>query len=229
MSKKIDRATRGPSWAEVILGAALSFVLGVVLGAVLLIARPVLRVPELPKPEDRVRGAVYYVEGAMGGNARAALAKRKAFVEGQSITATEAEINALVVPAAPAAAPTKAGEKPAEPAPAAAEGLLAPGQPNVRIREGILQVGLPVTVNFLGLSPKVILQARGDFDKTSDGYVYAPDEIYLGSCPIQRVPLLAGFIQRKLLSQQAIPEDILTAWRKLTSVQIEGNVLKLSQ
>ena len=40
MSKKIDRAVHGQSWAEVILGAALSLVLGVLLMAAWLLASP---------------------------------------------------------------------------------------------------------------------------------------------------------------------------------------------
>lgn len=229
MSKKIDRATHGPSWTEVILGAALSFLLGVVLGAVLLIARPVTQVQEMPKPEDRVRGTVYYIEGVQG-NARAAVAKRATFIQGQTITATESEINALIAPPPPPPAPTKAGAAPAPatpPAPAGA-GVLAPGAPNVRIREGIMQVAAPVNLNVLGLTRKVVAQARGQFVKDGDMFVYAPDEIYFGSCPVHRLPLLSGLVKSKMLSQHPIPDDVMATWRKLANVQIEGNALKLT-
>jgi hypothetical protein len=227
MSKKIDRATHGPSWTEVILGAALSFLLGVVLGAVVLIARPVTQVQEMPKPEDRVRGTVYYIEGVQG-NARAAQTKRATFIQGQSITATESEINALIAPPTPPPAATKAG---AEPAPAPAPtggGMIAPGTPNVRIREGIMQVAAPVNLNVLGLTRKVIAQARGQFVKEGDMFVYQPDEIYFGSCPVHRLPLISGLVKTKMLSQHAIPDDVVAAWRKLANVQIEGNALKLT-
>src|SRR6476660_757483 len=106
MSKKIDRAKHGPSWAEVILGAVLSLVLGVVIGAVLLILLPVEVAKEKPKePNPKV---VYYIEGARDSNkAKQALAKRKAFVEGQSVTVTEDEINSLITPSGAAAEPPK--------------------------------------------------------------------------------------------------------------------------
>lgn len=227
MSKKIDRATHGPSWTEVILGAVLSLLLGAVLGAVLLIARPVVQVQDLPKPEDRVRGAVYYVPGASGGNARQAQAKRKEFTDGKSITATESELNALLNAMAAPAAPAAGGAAPATPPPADS-GTLAPGAPNVRIREGVMQVGVPVTVNALGLSHRVIAQARGHFEKDGDVFVYHAEEVYLGSCPIQRIPFLAGMVQDKVLGGQSIPEDVVAAWRKLSNVEIEGNVLKLT-
>jgi hypothetical protein len=228
MSKKIDRATHGPSWTEVILGAALSLILGVVLSAVLLISRPVEQVQELPKPEDRVRGVVYYIEGVQG-NARAAIAKRAEFVRGQSVTATESEINALIATGAPAPAPaTKGGAAPAAPAPATSDASLAPGTPNVRIREGIMQVGVPVNVNVLGITRKVVAQARGQFVKEGDMYVFRPDEAYLGSLPVQRLPFLSGLVQGKAFSQYSIPDDIMAAWRKLANVTIEGNALKLT-
>ena len=85
---KVDRAIHGPGWAEVILGALLALLLGIVLGAVLLIVKPVLAVKEVPK--EPVAGAVYYVEGSRDtSKAKQVLAKRKAFVDGQSIKVTE--------------------------------------------------------------------------------------------------------------------------------------------
>lgn len=250
MSKKTDRVAHGPGWAEVILGAALSGLLGIVLGAALLILKPVINVKELPKAEERVRGTVYYVEGAQGGNPRQAQAKRKAFIEGQSVTVSEAEINALIgggTPAAGATPPAKAGEKAkapekgkaadktadkatnkAAPAPAATGEMIAKGAPNVRIRGGVLQVGVPVTVNAAGLGQKVLVQSRGQFVKEGDLFVYRADELYFGSCPVHRLPFLSTYVHTKFLSEQAIPEDIATAWRKLTNVAIEDSTLKLS-
>jgi hypothetical protein len=221
MSIRLDRAVHGPGWGEVILGAVLSLVLGAALGAVLLIIRPVHTVRELPKEEDRVRDAVYYVEGSrITARATQAPAKRRAFVAGQSITATEDEINSLIT-VAPSAA-----EKPgAEPA---AAGMIAVGTPNVRILDGKVQVGAPVTLNVLGLSQKVVLQARGGFVKEEDRFVYEPDEMYLGSCPVQRVPILSGYVRQRIMESHPIPEDIATAWQRLTNVAVEGKALRLS-
>jgi hypothetical protein len=247
MSKKIDRAKHGPSWAEVILGAVLSLVLGVVIGAVLLILRPVEVAKEKPKePNPKV---VYYLEGARDSNkAKQALAKRKAFVEGQSVTVTEDEINSLITPtgAAPGAPATaekgkdakakdpkaKAPEKSDKAAPAAAPAssgeAFAPGAPNFRLADGVMQVGVPVMVNALGLGQKVIVQARGGFVKQGDLFVYEPTDMYLGSCPVQRLPFLATYVRDKFIATQPIPEDIKASWSKLTNVAIEGNALKLT-
>ena len=241
MSKKI---ATGPSWVEVILGAALSALLGVALGAVLLIARPVVTAKEMPKEADRDPRAVYYVEGSRDpGKARQAAAKRQAFVAGQSISVTEDELNALAAPAPGPGAPAapKPGEKKGpdgkdpkakdakEAAPAAGgDESFAVGAPNFRINSGVMQVGVPVTVNALGLGQKIIAQARGGFTKEGNLFVYDPKELYLGSCPVQRLPFLSGYVRNKFVAGHPIPEDIKTAWAKLSNVAIEGNTLKLT-
>lgn len=225
MSSKVDRAAHGPSWGEVILGAILSLLLGIVLGAALLIFKPVVVAKEVPK--EPLPGTVYYVEGLRGDTSRAkqALAKRKALMEGQSVKITEDEVNSLV---SAAAAPTPA-TKPGEAAPAAkpTETITA-GTPNVRIREGVMQIGVPVTLNVLGLEQKLIAQARGGFEKRGDTFVYEPTEMYLGSCPVERLPFLAGYIRSKVLTSEQVPADIAAAWSRLTTVALEGNSLVLA-
>lgn len=224
MSNKVERALHGPSWTEVILGAVLAVLLGIVMGAALLVLRPVIVAKEPAK--EPVPGAIYFIEGSREpGRARQALAKRKQFVEGQSVTVTEDEINALASPTAAPKAPAKPGEKAGE---APAEETVAIGAPNVRIREGTVQVGVPVTINVLGLGHKVIAQGRGGFVKRGDIFVYEPDELYLGSCPVQRLPIVSGLVQGKILGAQSIPQDIATSWAKLTNVAVEGNALRLS-
>lgn len=242
MSKKIDRAQHGPSLTEVVLGVVLSLVLGVALGAALLIMRPVVVAKETPKDLDPK--AVYFIEGSRDtAKARQALAKRKAFVEGQSVTVTEDEINALAAPAPGAAPGAKAGENKADPKgkteakakeaekaapPASSDGMFAVGQPNFRVREGKIQIGAPITINALGLGEKVIAQARGGIVKKGDLFVFEPETLYLGSCPVQRLPFVAGYVREKFIAAQAIPEDIKTSWAKLANVTIEGGAVKLT-
>jgi hypothetical protein len=224
MSKKIDRATHGPSWAEIILGVFLSTGLGIVIGAVALMLKPVVTAKEPPKEPDAK--AVYYIEGGRDtSKAKQAPAKRAAFAQGQSVSVTEDELNALVgAPAAPAPA-AKPGETPP---PAAPAGALAFGTPNFRIEDGALQIAAPVTVNVAGLGQKLIVQARGGFVKSGDRFVYSPDKLYVGSCPVERLPFLAGYVRGQFLAAQAIPEDLAAAWPKLANVAIEGKTLTLT-
>lgn len=241
MSRKIDRALRGPSWVEVILGALISLVLGVAIGAALLIFRPVTVVREMPKEDARIPGAVYFVEGSRETNrGREAPAKRKAFAEGQTVTAIEDELNVLVGPAtsfaaagapgapvAPKAPEKKATDKAGTPE-ASPDDMIFAGTPNFRLRDNLMQVGIPVTLNVLGMSEKLVVQTRGGFAKRGDVFVYEPGEFYIGSLPVTRLPMVADFAREKFLSAQAIPEDIKAAWPKLTNVSVEGNVLKLT-
>lgn len=225
MSSKVDRAVHGPGWGEVILGAVLSLILGVVIGAVLLVLKPVVVAKEMPK--EPVPGTVYYIQGMVGGPSQAqeVLAKRKALVQGQSIKVTESEINALA--AANAATGAKAAGK-ASSNGAKSDETVSTGVPNVRIHNGALQVAVPVTLNIFGFEQKVIAQARGGFEKNGDVFAYDPDEIYLGSCPVQRLPFLASYIRHKVTNGQNIPDDVVAAWSRLASVTIDGNVIDLS-
>lgn len=225
MSRKVDRAVHGPSWAEVFLGALLSLVLGVAIGAALLILRPVTVAKEEPK--ERARNTVYYIEGSRDGSkARQALEKRKAFVGGQSVTVTEEEINSLMTPAAPAAPAGKEKKAGESAAATGGDGYLTAGTPNVRVRDGVVQVGVPVTIGLI--DQKVIAQARGGFEKQGEIFVYKPTEMYLGSCPVDRLPFLGAMVREKVLASQSIPEDIKTSWQKLAAVEVTGNAVKLT-
>lgn len=229
MSRKIDRALRGPSWLEVILGAVLSLVLGVLLGAGLLIFRPVVVVKELPKADARDPKAVYFVEGSRDTTkGREATAKRKLLAEGRSVSVIEDELNALAGPAATFATPKAGANAPEKPAGATDDGMVVTGTPNFRIRDGALQVGLPVTLNVLGLSEKVIVHTRGGFEKQGDLFVYEPAEFFVGSLPLQRLPIVPNYARETFLNAQAIPADIKAAWPKLAKVSIDGNVLNLT-
>ena len=247
MNKKIDRATHGPSWTEVMVGTFLSVILGAVLGAVLLVFRPVIVAKEPPKEGDRVPGAVYYIEGSRDtAKARQAPQKRAAFVGGRTISVTEEELNAIVDPApAGSAAGAKGGEKAkapekgktpgkgkdagkAAPPAAGSGGWVGVGATNVRIRDGVLQVAVPVRIDAFDLGLKFIVQARGGFVRPGSIFIYELSEMYLGSCPVQKLPFLASYVREKFIAVQSIPEDLREAWPKLADVAIEGSTLKLT-
>ena len=237
MRKKYDRATYGPGWIEVVFGAILSLLLGVVIGAVLLILKPVAVVKDLPKEADRDPKLVYYVEGSHDmTKGRQAQAKRKAFAEGQSVTVTEDELNALAAPTPGTSTPPKPAPKPTKPgekgekggAPEPSPDTLVTGVPNFRVREGALQFAVPVTVNVLGLSSNVVMQTKGGFVKKGDTFIFEPDTFYVGSCPLQRLPFVVDYVRGKFVASQPIPEELKASWAKLASVSIDGNALKLT-
>ncbi len=224
MSKKIDRALYGPSWTEVIFGALLSIVLGVVLAAAYLVTKPVATVKEIPK--EPVAGTIYHIEGSKDSTrGRSWVAKRQQLVAGMSVTVSEEELNTAVT-AVNAPAPKKPGAK-EEPAAEAKPGAYTLGTPNFRIRDQALQIAVPVTINTLDLGLDVLVQARGDFEKQGEQFVFTPKSLLVGSCPVEKIPGLTNIIMHKFVGAQKMPEDIAGAWAKLASVSIDGTKLKL--
>ncbi|HEX2853147.1 MAG TPA: hypothetical protein VHO24_07915 [Opitutaceae bacterium] len=219
----------GPSWTEVFLGAFLSLVIGATLGAAYLVLKPAVLLRGPLKEEERKAETIYYTEGSRDGNkGRQGESKRKLFAQGSSVTVNEDEIN-LAIPPAKAPAPpapvpgAKPGEKPAAPA---ATAVVAP--PNVRIREGVVQISTPIKVSVFGFDSNVVVLARGGFVKKSSGWVFEPDTISAGSCPLDRLPVVKTLVFNKFIGSQPVPEDIATSWAKLAAVSVQGNELKLT-
>lgn len=215
-----------PGWFQVTFGALLSAILGVALGAAVLVARPAVVVKQEPK--EREKGSVYYIEGSRDGSkGRQALAKRQAFLAGESITVNEDEINTLVAAALKAGAPgTPPAAAPAGGAAPTDSEYFSAGVPSVRIREGSLQLGVPLGTSLL--AQKVIFQAHGGFTKTGDGFVFVPNSMWLGSCPVDRLPFVAGYVRERILAEYPMPPDLKAAWAKLTDVTVDGSTLKLT-
>jgi hypothetical protein len=222
----LSRKQRPPSWFEVILGALLSVALGVALGAAYLATRPVKTVGEAPK--DAAPTAVFFVEGVKGYVSTASVqAKKKAFLNGDSVTVDEAELNVLF------SGPTKPPPPPAPkntlaqppPPPPAKEYDVAPI--NVRIHDGKIQFAEVYTLNDYGLNGNLVVQARGDIVKSGDGFEFVPDVFYVGCCPLQRIPYVRSWLLKKILFVQPFPADLAAAWSKLTDVSIEGSKLRL--
>lgn len=244
MIKRNNTGENGPSWFEVIFGAVLSVALGAVLGVVLLAFAPVTVVKVLPADEERDAKAVYFVEGSRdSAKARNATAKRKSFLEGQSVSLTEDELNVLAGPpvafSKPKPAAAKPGTPPAQKAPTPAptpapakpgekadEDWLTAGTPNFRLQGDKFQVGVPVTLNALGLGQKIVVQSEGAFVKRGDMFAYEPATIFVGACPVHRVPYLADYAREKLLGQK-IPDEVAASWGKLASVTVEDKMLRL--
>jgi hypothetical protein len=168
-------------------------------------------------------------------------AKRKQLVAGTSVTLTDDELNAVFAPApepAKPAPPPAAKGKPAAPAAPAAPsappplpanaGPIVPGTPNFRLSDGKLQIALPCTLNVLGFNQQVVVLATGTFAKAANGFVFAADDFYVGSLRVSRLPMIEGLVTKKILEAQPPPDDLVTAWQKLSDVSIDGKTLKLT-
>lgn len=219
---KFDRSHYGPSWVEVILGAILSLALGIVLAMAYFIAKPVTRVKELPK--EPAADTVYYIEGSRDyGNARRLIAKQKFFAKGGSIVVNEDELNAA---ASPVTAPVPPGSAPA-PAPTT---VITPGAPNFRIHDGQVTIAVPVRVKYdlFALDQIVLVQATGGFLRRGESFTFVPKTMYVGSCPMERIPRAVEFVLSKVYAVQPIPDDIAAVWGRLADVTVEGKTLRLT-
>ncbi len=235
---KINKALYGPSMLEVGLGAVLGLLVGVLVASIYLVFKPVQTVKEMPKEPSR--SMVYYLPGSeSSAKSRGWEAKQKQFLAGGRVQLVEDELNAWVSslaspapapakPAKPAAKP-KPGEKPpAKPDTPAPEGFIIPARPNFRIIGDKLQIGLKCTLNWYGFMTDVTVQATGGFRKEGDLFVFAPDTVYLGSCPLHMLPWASPALITHIIANEKVPDEFSAAWAKLTQVSIEGGSLKLA-
>lgn len=216
MDKQQQRALYGPGWVEVILGVGLSLLVGVILGAIWLVFKPVVVAKELST--TAAPGSVFYYPGATNANAaRTWMRKKQILAEGQAgeFVLTEEELNAWAADTMKSSAPD-------------ATSTVAPSQINFRIADGILQIATPVSVDLLGLSLPVIIQARGDFEKQDDVFTFVPREMYLGSLATHRIPGLAERTLRYITQVHPFPQDVTDGWKKLAAVSVEGKQLRLT-
>jgi hypothetical protein len=228
MLKKIKKESDGPGWSEVILGAALALILGVVLGAALLVTKTVTKVTSIPK--DAPAGAVYFIEGQKDMSNLGANEKRKTFVGGESVDVTEGELNAFAASIAKARGAPPPAPKPGDktPAPAAPDAKILEEAPlNVRIHDGKITFADTVTLNVLGITEAVVVQATGTFTRGGSGFEFEPETVYVGGCPVQRLLFVRGWIMKKLLFTEPVPDDVAAAWSKLVDVSIDGSKLRL--
>lgn len=240
-NKKIEKALYGPSTVEVAIGAVLGLIVGVVVAAVYLVFKPVEAVKEPPK--ETVKGVVYYLPGKSDATkGRAWQDKVATFVKGGQVVATEEEMNAWATsitggalaakadakPAKPAEKP-KAEEKKGDAAPAAgsSEFLSASGL-NFRVEGDKLHISEKVVLNYYGIAKEVVFQTRGTFERGGESFVFKPDEIYLGSCPVHSLPGVSAPLTKALVAKAKVSDDFRAAWAKINALAVEGGLVKVT-
>lgn len=219
-SRKIDRAKYGPGIGEVVLGVILSLLLGAVLAVAELVWKPVKVVTQLPK--DRPAGMVYLVETAGSGGGAQWMRKQQLFTGGSSVEVTDGDLNAWYTSAMEPAA--GAGRKTGS-----FGGVLDLDQPYFQIRNGRLEISSKGTLNvkWFNLKRPVIVQVAGHFAKKDNEYSLVPDRFYIGSCPLQRLPVVGDLVLRYLLANHPAPKPVAASWAKLTDVSIKDGTLML--
>ncbi len=237
-NKKIEKALYGPSTLEVALGAVLGLLLGVVVAAVYLVFKPVQTVKEPPK--EIVKGVVYHLPGKIDGTkARAWQDKVATFVQGGQVVATEDELNAWAATLSGAA---KADAKPGKPtekpkteekkgdgAATASDGdFLSASGLNFRLEGDKLHISEKVVLNYYGLAKEVVFQTSGSFERGGESFVFKPESVYLGSCPVHMLPGVSGALTKALTAKAKVPDDFRAAWAKITAMAVEGGLVKVT-
>ncbi len=228
-NKKIEKALYGPGAFEIILGVVLSLLLGVLAACAYLVFKPAQAVKVMPAQSEQVAGTVYYLAGENNpSKARELKTKQKSLTAGAEIILNEAELNAwaatLKAPAAPA---TATPAKPAEAKPATTTSFLSATDLNFRLQGSEMQISAQVTFNYFGILTQALYLTRGTIAQNDGTYVFQPTESYLGSCPLHHLPIAQGAFYSALLKSQTMPEDLATAWPKLTKLSVEDGLLHL--
>lgn len=226
-NKKIEKALYGPSATEVALGAILGLLAGVLAACAYLVFKPVSTVKEMPK--ETVRGMLYYIAGSDSSTkGRGVVAKQKQFVAGTSVSLVEDELNAWAVSAFGAAPKAPAPGGKADDAKTADGGIFQPGTPNFRIVNGKLQIGTKCLLNWYGLTHEVMVLTTGTFERSGDRFVFKPETLHLGSCPVHLLPAIATPLFDHLVGKKKVADDIKSAWVKVDDVAFDGAALKLT-
>lgn len=216
-NKNTERA-QGPGTVEIVVSVVLSVTLGVLLGVLHLVLKPV-EVTSKP-PSELEPGQVYLLEGSSNNSkARQWTRKRQILADGNAVEVSfsEDELNAWITSA------TTQGPKREE----TQKELFSPERVNFRIQGGELQVGIVGKLEALGVSRELVFQTRGKFVESPDGFVFAANEMFVGSLPAHKIPGLTSAMMKRALAAQELPEDIAATWKKLKLVAIEDNVLRL--
>lgn len=205
----------GPSTTEVVLGSILSILLGGLLASIYLAARPMKVVKAIP--EEIEPDTVYFVEGRKDyESSRRWSLKREAFVQGQSVEATEGDLNFWAASVYPTQSDGENGAA-----------VFSIGTPQFRIEDDELKAGALCKLDLFGFVHEVAVQSAGGFTKEGDRFVFNPREVFIGGLPAHRLGPLGSIIFRQLSGAFIPPEDVAQSWTQLADVHVEGNMLIL--
>ena len=91
------------------------------------------------------------------------------------------------------------------------------GPLNARIHDGMIQFAAPLNLNVFTIMGTLVVQADGAFVKRGGTFVYEPDTLYVGGCPVGRIPFAKDYVMGKVLFAKPISDDLAAAWSKLVS------------
>lgn len=226
--KQKAKEAREASLGGALIAAAISLVLGVLLGVANLASIPVTEVREMPPEEEINKDIVYYVQGQeRGGNSYRS--KEAALYDSRpgSVAFNEAELNTwsrntfkFGAPKAPAAP----GEEESD-----TYITLKPAAPKFRIHDGLINISMSLEVDAFGYSQKLLAQSEGTFSDDTGAWEFVPVNTYLGSAripPEVAAPQLVSQLM-KVFEQSKDFEKLYAMWNGLTGIDLSGDELIL--
>jgi len=213
--KRIDRALNGPGVIEVTLGALMGIGLGVALGALYLMLKPVEILTK--PPEALVAADVYFLKGEVNSTKSRQWSRKQQMLSAggaADVVFNEEELNAWV-----ASATAKAPSDPSK--------LVVPEWVNFRIRDGVMQIGIVGKFQAFEMTHPFVIQTRGKFVPGANGFEFTADELYIGSLPTHKVPGLPQLIIQRALAAQKLPEALTAMWRNLKLVAVEDSAVHI--
>lgn len=205
-----------PGLVSMLFAAALSVVLGGLIAAISLVARPVEVVRSAPK--EPVEGKVYFIQGESARSASSSWeAKGRAIIAGESgeYVFNESELNAW------ASARFEHGQ-----APDGTPLAVVAGVPNFRVDGQSLQIGMVNRLTTLAGEAPLVAQVRGRFERGAAGWTYVPDEAWLGGLALHKIPgLLPAVMARFVGSGEAADEVRGVLGKALAVALVEGGLV----
>jgi hypothetical protein len=98
--------------------------------------------------------------------------------------------------------------------------------PVFKVRGDETHVGMVFDLSVLGYTRKVVLQAAGAFQREGGRFVYVPEKMYVGSCPVN-VPYLSRRIFDAIYDRFEVSSDLSAAWADVRGLVVEAGALKL--
>lgn len=98
--------------------------------------------------------------------------------------------------------------------------------PVFRIRGDATQIGMTFDLSALGITRKVVLQTVGAFQREGGRYVFVPESMYLGSCPVN-IPFLSRRIFDAVYDRFEVSSDLRAAWADVRGMVVDRGLIKL--
>ncbi len=195
-----------------IIAAGLSIAMGAAFGVLVLALKPVVKLAADVELDVSAPDAVYYLEGKQD-NARARVAADtyKRFLAGNSVKVDEVDLNALRLTELESSG-----------------SFNKISAPSFRLRDDQLQISVAVNLYAYGYPITTLVQTTGTFVRKGKIFAFEPQTMWIGSCPVHRLPMLGGPVMDKVIGSQTWPETIVTAWTKLSEVRVSDTSLSLT-